>query len=417
MQIIRAIPLTVGIFAVLWCHGCQKLSDSTSKEPDLPDWLTEDDSKNDSSALFAANSAKLGLNLKPGDQFPLRKVVEQELTQDSLSSRQQANRSRLEILFAISVTEKQADRTKLSVRYDRVKYSHDVADEHVEYDSTSPPSVIPIVVQAYHDMVRDGFSFWIGANNQIVEVEGFQEFLDRCLRNVPDEYRKNVVLAMEASSGETGIANFVDNTIGLLPYGKPPNVGDSWERQGVIARPVPMHANNVYTLKELTDNFAVIDIRGTITPSTTVSSIEDGLGVRINIAGGDTSGSCTIFRETGLPRQSRVDRTVNMTVTMANAVEFRQRKRITTTIESFPSSGTLTQDAIPSYGSQQVGFTPQGGTPFPGTASSPPPPPVPGGSVPTMQITPPDLRLPGMVPAPSGTQSARDTGVQNSVLR
>lgn len=322
--------------------GCGSSNGPEKGSVNLPDWLTETDTRShampDSLLAPPPAAADLGLKLNPGDQFPLRKVVEQELIQNTLSGVPQRNLSRLELLFAISVLERRDDRIKLSVKYNRVKYQHHVADEHVEFDSTQPPNPIPLAVQAYHDMVNDGFAFWIGPDNQIVEVEGLTEFLNRCLRNVPEALRQDVVLGMEAGSGESGIANFVDNTIGLLPYRKQTSPGETWERQQQVSRPVPMHVQNQYTLKSLTDQLAVIDIRGTISPSLTVGGGDAAQGVRVRVNGGSTLGSCTIYRDTGLPQESRVDRTVDMTVSMAGAIEFRQQKRITTTVQAYPVS-------------------------------------------------------------------------------
>jgi hypothetical protein len=234
------------------------------------------------------------------------------------------------------VQEQQDGRTKLGVRYNRVKYQHEVGDDRLIFDSTNPPDPIPMGVVAYRDMVHDGFSFWIGADNQIAEVEGLAEFISRCLRNVPPAHRQDVILGIEATSGESGLANFVDNTIGLLPCGTETSPGDSWERQQQLSRPIPMFINNQFTLKELTQQLAVIDIHGTITPSLTLKSGETSDGVNIVVNGGNTIGSCTIYRDTGLPKESRIDRFMDMTITMPEYGQFHQSKRVTTMIESFP---------------------------------------------------------------------------------
>ncbi len=119
--------------------GCVQKSDSSQADAQLPAWMTEDSQAAPTIKLASETpSAYLGLNLKPGDQFPLRKVVQQELTQNTVNGTPQQNYSRLELLMAIHVREKLDDRIKLSVRYDRVKYQHQIADEHVEFDSTQP---------------------------------------------------------------------------------------------------------------------------------------------------------------------------------------------------------------------------------------------------------------------------------------
>lgn len=328
------------LVALLLC-GCPNDEAANQQKVTLPAWLTSDGAASaevPESLRDAPAAAELTVTLNPGDQFPLRKVVQQELLQDSPTAIPQRNQSRLELLLAITVQDKQEGRTKLSVRYDRVKYEHQIADERISFDSTQATGEVPVGVRAYRDMVQDGFSFWIGPDNQIVQVEGLAEFLDRCLRNVPVEQRQDVVLGIEAGSGETGIANFVDNSIGLLPFGRPTAPGESWQRQQQVSRPVPLHINNTYTLKELTDQLAVIDIRGEISPSTTLNTLNGDNGLRVSVSGGSTTGSCTIFRDTGLPKESRVDRTIEMMVSMPNALQFRQTKRVVTTIEAYPAT-------------------------------------------------------------------------------
>ncbi len=331
------------VIAVLFfvSTGCGQKSDSSKSDVQLPAWMSAEESKETTSIpiRLASNtpSAHLGLNLKPGDQFPLRKIVQQELTQNAPHGEPQQNYSRLEMLLAVTVKEKRDERIRLSVRYDRIRYEHQIADEQVRFDSSTAGPNLTTNVVAYRDMINDGFSFWIGPDNQIVEVEGLSEFLDRALRNVPPDQRQDVVLGMEAGSGDSGIANFVDNTIGLLPYKKKTAPGDTWDRQQQVSRPLPMVINNLFTLKELTDSYAVIDIRGTIAPSTTLRH-QGSPDVQLFVNGGSTLGSCTIYRDTGLPKESRIDRVVEMTVVMPNSVQFRQTKRMTTTIESFPQA-------------------------------------------------------------------------------
>ncbi|MCA9079789.1 MAG: hypothetical protein KDA58_04490 [Planctomycetaceae bacterium] len=326
--------VVLGLLAFM--PGCQKSEDTeVSDQRKLPDWMVEDAPETASGEpnFEELAAARLSLQLNPGDRFPLKKIVRQELTQSTLSGEPDVSQSELEVMFAISVLEKQSDRIKLGVRYDRVRYNHDVAGDKIAFDSNRDQGDVPVAVRAYRDMVGDGFAFWIGEDNQIVAVDGFTDFLRRCMRNVPEELRASVMLGIEAGSGEDGIANFVDNSIGLLPYGTPRRPGDVWERPKFIARPIPMQLQNEYTLKDLTADEAQIAVRGTIAPSNVGSPETHGMHVRVT--GGTTSGTCTIYRNTGLPKSSHVERTVDMLVTMA-PVEFRQQKRIITTIESFP---------------------------------------------------------------------------------
>lgn len=330
------------LVVILICTGCSEETSATHRGEVVDEWGAEAPATDVVRTTETPDTTHLSLNLKPGDRFPLRKIVEQELIQDSITGSGNRIKTRLELLFAISILEKVDDRTKLSVRYERVKYSHRIGDETLVYDSTDPPTVVPVALRAYHDMVGDGFTFWIGAENQIVSVDNFTEFLNRCLRNVPESQQHKVLLGIEAGSGESGIANFIDNSIGLLPYSGEYHLGDTWERPSHIGRPVPMHVNNTYTLKQVDNDLATIEIRGKITPSTTMTADDAQTGVRVTVTGGETTGTCTIFRETGLPQRSRVEQNINMTVMMSGALQFNQRKIITTTIEAYPVSSTST---------------------------------------------------------------------------
>ncbi|MBX3442426.1 MAG: hypothetical protein KF774_08460 [Planctomyces sp.] len=342
--------------------GCSKGTQNAGQEQDLPDWLADergarDDrdfdplAEDDLDLEYPEDKpvetprrrrppaedarAKLALQLQSGDRFPLRKVISTELTQASLSGQPDVSRRQVELMMLIQVGEQLDDRTRLQVRYDRVRYQRDVAGEHVEYDSRQPPASIPFAVRMYHDMVQDGFSFWINQDNRIDRSDDFRTFLSRCLRNIPEDRRQQVLFEAEASTGENGITDFIDSSIGLLPSGYL-RAGDSWERTRHVGRPVPMVVRNRYTLKELSDEVAIIAIDGVITPSTTLSEPDADSEIRISVTGGETSGTCTIFRDTGLPRESRVQAHVEMLV-HAGEVAFTQQQRTVTTIESYPA--------------------------------------------------------------------------------
>jgi len=349
----NSLFLLLGLTFVLPSVGCTKSQDEGANvAAELPDWLDEDDARpsrkkrsRDSKAEEEFDSAaendrplserpgKLELKLKPGDRFPLTKTVDVELAQASTNGSPEISRRRLELMLLIEVAEKRVDRTRLQVRYERVRYSREVAGEKLEYDSTRPPAEVPFAVRMYHDMVHDGFSFWLNEENQIVEAEDFKAFLNRCLRNIPEDRRQQAVIEAEGN-GENGITDFIDNSIALLPFGYR-KAGDSWDKTRNVSRPVPMIIRSTYRLEELNDETAVISITGKVGASTTTGESATSNDFRVTVTGGHTNGECTVFRDTGLPRASRIETLVDMLV-QAQAVEFRQQQKTVTTIESYP---------------------------------------------------------------------------------
>lgn len=336
--------------------------------PDLPVAQSESSDVSDVAATGPANSAltadtatgesadtgptegNLEFSVQASSHFPLRKTIEQTLRQQT-SGGLVTSKSTLSLLFAISVDEVNEGRRKLRVRYQNVRYAHDILDEHVEYDSQAAPEFVPDSLQVYHGLAGNGFSFWVGADNRIVEVLDFDAFLKRCVRHAPADRQVTLLKQIVATQQDEGFANFVDDSIGLLPY-KPEAKGretavavdEQWTRTRKLMRPLPMEIRTTYTLAELTDSLAKINIIGTIDPikTTELSPIQQASSqTRLDLRSGYQTGLCIIDRKTGLPLQSRVERQLKMNVSIDGQPPFEQYKTIVTTVEASPTHRTM----------------------------------------------------------------------------
>jgi hypothetical protein len=292
----------------------------------------------------------LSFSLKVGDRFPLLKTIEQTLVQQS-SVGPVTSRSNLTLMFAITVDEEDTGRRKLGVRYQRVKYTQEILGEVTEYDSQTNPEYVPDSFQIYHGLAGNSFNFWIGADNRIIEVIEFDQFLKRCVRHAPPRKQQELLTRIVATQEDEGFANFVDESIGLLPYdpqatGRETAVqeGQQWAKTRTIMRPMPMEMRTGYTLSKLERDRAVIMILGTIEPiqASQLGPIQQVVARQtISLEKGEITGSCIIDRASGLPLMSRVQRQMDMTVEVPGQRPFEQRKTIVTTIESFPTERTI----------------------------------------------------------------------------
>ena len=277
--------------------------------------------------------------LPQGVRVPLRKRVVQTLTQGETQSR-----TTLELDFTISVDETLDDgRRRFGVHYDRVRYSGELADRSFTYDSQTPSAKIPFQALPFHGLVDNDFYFWIGTSGQI-ELVGFDRFLRRCVESLPRANRQAVLANLAVISDEEGLARFVDETVGLLSSrslqsteSKGPGAlkpGTAWTARRDVRGNVPMRILTEYTVKTLTEADIEIEIRGTIRPSNqeivTVSNRSDP---SVTVRGGKTIGLCTLDRNTGLPKSSRVEQFIDMLVQLADGSRFEQRKHVVTTIE------------------------------------------------------------------------------------
>ena len=366
LLLVFSLALTAGLVA-----GCNKeQAAATDPAMELPDFLAEDGEASEFDAdepeapksragKRVANSeaaaeepqpatrqrdpkeahGELKLKLEPGEMFPMRKRIITGLVSTATDGTETKIQTELRLLMAITVEDVAGGRTRLGVKYNRVELDQDMDGQRLEYRSTNPPDPVPLAALAYHNMVNDGFSFWIGKDNQINEPVGFHEFTERCLANIPLAQQKQVLMNMEAGTDENGIADFVDNAIGLLPFNVEVSPGYTWSRHRSVQRPVPMVIQNQYTLQELTDSEAIVKITGEILPSQTANKVINGSdSIQVFVTGGRTYGDCIIFRDTGLPKESNTERTIDMVVDLGNGLEFKQTKTVSTRVEAFPAA-------------------------------------------------------------------------------
>jgi hypothetical protein len=323
-----------------------------------------------------APEGELKLSLQIGARFPIQKTITQTLVQKSADGAETTTKSILSMLFAI-VVEAEEDGLKLmNVRYQRVRYAHEMLGERVEYDSANLPAVIPQAAQVYHGLVNNGFSFWLGADNQIAEVVGFDDFLKRCVRHVPRHQQEALLAQIVSTQEDEGFSNFIDHSIGLLPYDPKATgretavkVGETWDApKQLLMRPIPMILDTQYTLTALTDEYAHVNIFGTISParSTPMGTATTRSSEIMTLTGGHTIGNCVLFRDTGLPMRSRVERRIDMQVQIDAKRKFDQHKTIVTTVEGFPTERAFRAAAIQPGAARPAGAPIRIGPPKPG---------------------------------------------------
>ncbi len=283
---------------------------------------------------------KLELHLKQGDRFPLVKTIEQTLIQKSDIAPAMA-RTKLELTMIINVEDVRADAILLGVRYNRVTYQHDINGQLLSYDSASHQGDVPWDAIPYAGMVNNGFSFWLGRNNSIRELVGYKEFLERCVANVPLSRRETLLSEISNRFGDDGVANFVDDTIGLLPYDNTVDEaaatrvmpGDLWTRERRLMQPVPIHLTSTYRLSALNNESAEIEITGRVAAGEAGAPSDIG---RLRIIGGQSLGRCIVDRQTGLPLEMNLLRFIKMQLTTSDNQSVIQEKQIETTIRTFP---------------------------------------------------------------------------------
>ena len=363
MPIPRLVLVSLAAFIMLFSPGCgsAQQSEVDSSESDLLGDLLGDldltegrpaevsqelaDVAEQSPPTAVALSEKLELRLEVGTRFPLVKTIKQNLVQKSADFPASAE-TELQMHMVIEVSEVKVDAVLLSVHYSRISYQHDINGYRMAYDSQTHQGPVPQEIAPYAGMVNNGFAFWLGRDNTIQQLVGYHEFLQSCVQQVPVEQRAQMLADISARFGNDGVANFVDDTIGLLPYDRSADpdsatrvaVGDVWTRERRLMQPVPVQMSSTCRLLALNDRTAEINITGTIGDAQSYVGVEAAPSASVHITGGRSMGSCIIDRSTGLPLQLNRSMFVSMTVATAEGQSVQQDKRIETTIQAFPGT-------------------------------------------------------------------------------
>lgn len=365
-----AIRSTLLLICLALCPGCGWFGEEDAEEAAA---TVEAEAETPApAAVDPQPTARLQLDLKPQDRFPLLKTVTQRLEQN-LPAGVSVSESELSLLMAITVEQVTADgRTLLRVDYDKVRYRQDFGGQQLVYDSTNPPDVVPTEALPYQGLVGNGFAFWLKPDNSIGEVVGFDDFLQRCVRDVAPAQRQSVLSAIKSFSGggTDGIANFVDDSVGLLPVAgssetgsdpaaNPSNgevaVGSQWIQERRFLQPIPIYLRNTCTVRNLDERTAEIDIAGSMVGTTSFFQPEGpDSQMKLSVRGGRAFGTCVIRRDTGLPVNTRIERILDMDVQPVGGDGFTQRKHLVTTIRAFPEQPAARQVA-PAHYSQQPG--------------------------------------------------------------
>jgi hypothetical protein len=331
--------------ALLSLCGCGWWGGQSDRDVEDDDDALEEPIQASAVSSIPPSSPKPDIGPKVGDRFPLVKMVKQTLQQPSPQG-WAVSRSVLEMLMTVSIEEThptdnrrpeadvRAGQKRMLVKFDRIRLSQEIPGQPpTEYDSNAPTDPLPQAALPYHGLKDNSLGFWLSADNQVLELVGFEQFVSRCLQDVPPERRRQMSAAIAVPTAAEGIATFVDENIGLLP-GTAVRAGDSWLRDRQVLQPVPLHLSQKQTLREIAADFADIDLQGTISaPVPRGTPNQPGPEVRVSIRGGQSQGRCRLDRRTGLPLDARVEQSLEMTVHMPNGTEFDQYKSTITSIQ------------------------------------------------------------------------------------
>lgn len=327
----------------LTVSGCQRAEDPSAAP------TTRDETNLGTSAIPVAQAEPadlldLRLRVEAGDRFPLIKTVRQSVLQQSSSGEATAD-TELELHIVLKVEAVSDESVVFHIRYSRVRFVQDGQGRRAIYDSAKPRAKIPFAAVPFAGLVGNGYSVRVGRDHQIKEMIGHDEFLQRCIAGVPLDRRQNLMNEIAVRFGDEGVAGFIPDTIGLLPFDADAKAeiasrvqeGDSWKYERHLMQPVPVHLKSTCRVVRVSERQAEIDIAGRVTPGKTYATAQRTGSSSVSIRGGSTMGVCIVDRRTGLPIDVQRTEILQVDVAAPDGSQVRQDKRIETFVRLFPT--------------------------------------------------------------------------------
>lgn len=296
------------------------------------------------SSNSATSPRSNAVQLKAGDQFPFVKTVRQTVVQTTTNATQARTdqvtaETLMQLTMNLSVLDSNAGGHIMHVRYERVQYLQNVNGQQQNYDSAAQShsgqgrTSVPAGIEAYVGMVGAGFRFTLNSDNKVASTEGLSTFLDQCVSSAPFEQRVNIRASLEQRFKSNAIAELVDESIGLLPYGASSvQMGDVWMTDRQLQQQSPIQMQTTCRLLSKSAATAEIGLTG---------RIESAAGAQFTISDGRTMGTCIVNVATGMPIQSQRSSYLKISSQPTSQQSVEITKRIETTFTSQSESAKL----------------------------------------------------------------------------
>lgn len=259
-----------------------------------------------------AEKIQYQLNLKPGKLYYFKTLTEQNVSQ-IIEGQEQLTQATVGIGYDLNIRE--IDRNGniwIELTYRWASLNLKSPQEEIAYDSAGTNFEIPPAAQVLNALVSKGFYLQMTPQGRISRINGLNMMISQIKANIPEGPAKKSLLAtLEQRFDEKLIKQPIENIIAIYPD-NPVTIGDSWNKTAETYENFPAIMDIKWTLKERSNNIAVIDVNSTVRPNPTPDTAITG-NIKYNLTG-NQYGRIEMDELTGLIAKSTQN--LNLTGTM-----------------------------------------------------------------------------------------------------
>lgn len=331
----------LGIGCLVGC-GSQGAVDPTSVDLEIPD---------EASGEEVPATSVFDTRLQPGERFGFSRRLNTVLTQpgegDSMSTRATSHLEMFLVFegFSIPPTLIEAEaglavRTRASparqfqLGFARCRQITEFPDGNREvFDSLQSAQTPTRGIVGCHGLMGNGFRFWLSERGELLAVDDFPGFLDRCSEAVAEDgTRRRFRRDLEETWGSENPVQLLHDWIGVIPI-RVQQVGERWVESRPISSFERQQSSTEYSLVQQEERQQTVEWAGRQT-SRGVPRVDREIEVRS--LGGDWHGSARIETRSQLCADLLETHQSRMSVRTASGREFIQTRTTTLRIERLP---------------------------------------------------------------------------------
>lgn len=186
-----------------------------------------------------------------------------------------------------------------------------------------------------HGLLGNGFRFWLSERGELLAVDDFAGFLDRCSEAVPDSRaRRQFRRELEETWGSENPTQLLHDWIGLIPV-RGQEVGQRWVESRSVSPVERLQSSTEYSLVQQGERQQALEWAGRQTSRGTPQVEEE---IEVRSLGADWHGSARIEVGSQLCVDLLETQQSRMAVRTPTGREFTQSRTTTLRIERLPSS-------------------------------------------------------------------------------
>ena len=282
------------------------------------------------------DKVELRLRLKKGDVYQVKQSVEQKITQEVQGQKMEiAQTFGFGYLYVVEQVDAESTAT-VKITYYSVAMKQDGLMGHTEYDSTHPPEAVPMQAKPFAGMLGQGFTMKITPEGEVKEVKGVGAMLQKMLENsgLPEgPMRDGLISGLKNQFSDEGMKEMMGQVTGFYPKERV-GVGDTWKRQMMITKGLPMIIDSTYKLKSRKDGVAKIEAVMVVKPNPKAKPMDMGIMKIGYKLGGKQQGTFEINEATGMLKRSHVKQKLSGTIVIEGMPNQPEGMTLPMTVES-----------------------------------------------------------------------------------